>query len=173
MLAHDQHSVVTPHRIASAISHSVGQAHTLACGAMPHDVPLLPLSEHRKTVGAWLRRLLDAMDIAYVDAAEDMGTTKHSLNDWMAGRHYPSIYALYRFGRVHNIRAYDYALGGDWSLLPSWLADRLKPDFSGMPPFSSHDDDASAGQSPAAAPEPDPADGGKRGRRKRRAHHTP
>lgn len=98
-------------------------------GAM--ETPILSVSDHKKIVGHRLRRALDALGVSQVAAAELMGGTKQSVNDWLAGRHYPAAYAVYRLHKLKGI-TYDWLFLGDWSQLPAWLADKLRPSFADM-----------------------------------------
>lgn len=142
---------------------------------MEYDVPLLAQSDHRAAVGNRLRRLIKAIGMKYTEAADIMRVSKQTLNGWMKGDGYPDQYGVYCLCRVHKVN-YDYLFLGDWTQLPSWLADKLKPDFSDLPaspPQNDADPAGSAGDAPADASAPAPEDGGKRGPRKRHAHHTP
>lgn len=89
------------------------------------EVAVLPESAYRKEAGRRLRRLIDMLDIQYVEAARIMGITKHVLRNWMAGDSPIQPYALYRLSSVKQVD-FNYVHLGDWSRLPKPLRDELE-----------------------------------------------
>lgn len=92
------------------------------------EIAILSESDHRRQVGARLRRMLDALDLTYTQAGEIMGTSKQTLNGWMKGEGYPNWYGIYRLNKAYRV-TYDYLFLGDWSQLPAALADKVRPEL--------------------------------------------
>lgn len=108
--------------LASEIVHRQAALHRAQSWAM--EQLILALSDHKKAVGHRLRQLIDALNMKYVDAAEEMGTSRNHLGNWMRGRDYPLWYPLYKFCRVRGVNT-DWVMLGDPSSLPAKVRDRL------------------------------------------------
>jgi transcriptional regulator with XRE-family HTH domain len=85
---------------------------------------VLTASEHRKAVGARLRRVIDLLGMTSKDVGELMGVTKQSMTDYLGGKSYPNGYGVYRLYKLKGI-TYDFLFLGDWSGLPPKLAQAL------------------------------------------------
>jgi transcriptional regulator with XRE-family HTH domain len=82
---------------------------------------ILSQSEHQKVVGSRLRRVVAMLGMSLVDAADVMGVSKQTFNDYVKGKTYPNSYAVYRLHRAKGV-TYDFLFLGDWSALPAKLA---------------------------------------------------
>jgi transcriptional regulator with XRE-family HTH domain len=85
---------------------------------------ILARSDHMAVVGDRLRRIIKALRIKQVQAAEEMGITKNHLGNWLRGDAYPLHYELYKFCRIHGIST-DYILMGDPSGLRKAVWDAI------------------------------------------------
>lgn len=75
-------------------------------------------------VGDRLRRVIKALGIKQVAAAEDMGVTKNHLGNWLRGVAYPLNYELYKFCRIRGVST-DYIFLGDPSGLRKAVWDAI------------------------------------------------
>jgi len=91
---------------------------------MSDAVSVLSQTDYQRAAGARLRRLIDLMDLTYVDAAALMGVSKNVLRNWMVGDNPPQPYPIYRLCRAKGID-FNYVFLGDWSALPARLAREL------------------------------------------------
>lgn len=96
------------------------------------EIHILPVKEHQRAAGARLRQALDAAGISQTTAAEIMAATKQSVNDYLAGRSYPSVYGMYRLTRATGI-TFDWVFLADWSALPARLLEKLQPRLAAAP----------------------------------------
>lgn len=94
--------------------HSVGMSDTI----------ILPKSDHVRDVGIRLRQLIDALDIPYKQAAQEMGVSKSHLGNWMRGTNYPTPYEVFRFCRRRGVN-FDWIFLGDPAALPHRVVERL------------------------------------------------
>lgn len=88
------------------------------------NLTILAKSDHVRHVGIRLRQLIDALEIPYVQAAEEMGVSKSQLGNWMRGDSYPAPYQLYLFCRRRGLN-FDWPFLGDPAALPYQVASRL------------------------------------------------
>ena len=96
------------------------------------EIHILPIKEHQRAAGARLRQALDAAGVSQTAAAEIMAATKQSVNDYLAGRSYPSVYGMYRLTRATGI-TFDWVFLADWSALPARLLEKLQPRLAVAP----------------------------------------
>jgi transcriptional regulator with XRE-family HTH domain len=89
---------------------------------------ILSLSDHQRAAGQRLRRLIQLLELDFVEAAKIMGVTKHVLNHWMKGNHPIQPYPLYKLCRSRGVN-FDYVFLGDWSGLPYRLARELEAEL--------------------------------------------
>lgn len=88
------------------------------------NLAILAKSDHVQQVGIRLRQLIDALEIPYTLAAEEMGVSKSQLGNWMRGDSYPAPYQLYLFCRRRGLN-FDWPFLGDPASLPYQVASRL------------------------------------------------
>lgn len=86
---------------------------------------ILPMSDHKKVVGARLRKIIDIIGLQYTEAADVMGVSKQVLRNWMSGESYPAPYNLYKLCRSKGVN-FDYIFLGNWDHLPHHLAKALE-----------------------------------------------
>lgn len=87
------------------------------------------MTDHKKAVGARLRKIIDLLGMQYTDAAEIMGISKQVLRNWMNGDSYPSPYNLYKLCRAKGVD-FDYVFLGNWDHLPHHLAKVLDQELA-------------------------------------------
>jgi len=97
------------------------------------DTLIIAQSDHQRAVGARLRRLLELLDLAQTEAAELMGVSKQSLNNWLRGDSYPPAYPIYRLCRARGVD-FNFIMLGDWGALRSSLATVLERELLAAPP---------------------------------------
>jgi transcriptional regulator with XRE-family HTH domain len=92
------------------------------------EIAVLSFADHKIQCGQRLRKLIDLLDLPYVEAAELMGISKHVLRNWMAGESYPQPHSLYRLCRAKGVD-FNYVFLDDWSALPHRLSSALEAEL--------------------------------------------
>lgn len=89
---------------------------------------IFPMSDHKKVVGARLRKIIDIIGLQYTEAADIMGVSKQVLRNWMSGESYPAPYSLYKLCKSKGVN-FDYIFLGNWDHLPHHLAKVLEQEL--------------------------------------------
>lgn len=89
------------------------------------DLPILSVTDFKMDVGRRLRRLIELLDLKQTEAADLMGVTKWTLQNWLDGDSPPQPYPIYRFCRLRGVD-FNYVFLGDHSRLPAEIARKLE-----------------------------------------------
>lgn len=89
------------------------------------DLPILPVSDFSADAGRRLRKVIKLLGLKQTEAAELMGVTKWTLQNWLDGDSPPQPYPIYRFARLKGVD-FNYIFLGDHSRLPADLARKLE-----------------------------------------------
>jgi transcriptional regulator with XRE-family HTH domain len=119
---HGADSASTMHRPSSAEMHR--QPATVDAPFPPMEQLILTPSDHKKAMGARMRRVIKVLGESQVEVAKTIKVSKENLGNWLRGDSYPSMHPLYKFCRIFGVTP-DWLILGDPSGLRSDIRDRL------------------------------------------------